>query len=671
MADGNERRRIEEILFGRGSARRFTQDSPVLPDVWYAYGEPDGEKKLDLLLVPHYRCTPGNLYRLLRERLAGEREADRDERRAAQDARLAYNHSTVVARLSFDEMIRVALPLTAWWRQHVKPYRDMFRPWDREGGLSEVAKRLEKTEFADRLTELEARLTEQQDTAEAPTSEAGFRFSPDFIWLVRLIAAVKGIEPPKRKKRQGNLAAFLDAACSGSEFALSPEEWRAFESASGWDRETPDDRAGADDGLPPLWTINVNRPAEPAIRRSVLCVKADAALSLFNISCSDLAWAVVDTGIDLQHPAFEYHGPEVSDDPPYREWTEKGQLRRTRILASCDFTRLRRLLDVHALSGGSLDFAEILGRDLQDDEADTLQKALDQVVLDLETGHMLNWDALLPFLRIDPALPGYPPDDHGTHVAAILASRWVGADGQKIEAQGLCPDIRLYDLRVFCREGDVLVGDEFTVMAALQFVQHLNSHKNIMRVHGVNLSLSIRHDVGNYACGRTPVCEEANRLAASGVVVVAAAGNQGYDGLRPGVRTEGYRSISITDPGNADGVITVGATHREFPHTYGVSYFSSRGPTGDGRLKPDLVAPGEKIVAPVFRDKGLSRKDGTSMAAPHVSGAAALLMARHRELVGQPARVKEILCRTATDLGRERYFQGHGLVDVLRALQSV
>jgi subtilisin family serine protease len=63
--------------------------------------------------------------------------------------------------------------------------------------------------------------------------------------------------------------------------------------------------------------------------------------------------------------------------------------------------------------------------------------------------------------------------------------------------------------------------------------------------------------------------------------------------------------------------------------------------------------------------------DGTSMAAPHVSGAAALLMSRHRELIGQPRRVKEILCASATDLGRERRFQGAGLVDVLRALQSV
>ena len=116
--------------------------------------------------------------------------------------------------------------------------------------------------------------------------------------------------------------------------------------------------------------------------------------------------------------------------------------------------------------------------------------------------------------------------------------------------------------------------------------------------------------------------------------------------------------------------MTVGATHRYQPHTYGVSYFSSRGPTGDGRMKPDIVAPGEKIYAPV-PDRGSDVKDGTSMAAPHVSGAAAMLMARHRELIGQPARIKKILCDTATDLGRERYFQGSGMLDILRALQSV
>jgi len=121
-------------------------------------------------------------------------------------------------------------------------------------------------------------------------------------------------------------------------------------------------------------------------------------------------------------------------------------------------------------------------------------------------------------------------------------------------------------------------------------------------------------------------------------------------------------------------VITVGSTHRELPHDYGVSFFSSRGPTGDGRMKPDVVAPGEKIYAPVPNQEGqlgnYESMDGTSMAAPHVSGAAALVMAYHRDLIGKPEEVKRILCETATDLGRERYFQGHGLVDTLRAIQS-
>lgn len=234
---------------------------------------------------------------------------------------------------------------------------------------------------------------------------------------------------------------------------------------------------------------------------------------------------------------------------------------------------------------------------------------------------------------------------------------------------GVCPDLRLYDLRVLDDDGR---GDEFAVMVALQLIRHLNGANEYMSIHGVNLSLSIPHDVSNYACGRTPVCDECERVVGGGIVVVTAAGNQGYRKIAAadGLMMELYSSSSITDPGNADQVITVGATHRYRPHMYGVSYFSSRGPTGDGRLKPDLVAPGEKISGPLPND-GYGVKDGTSMAAPHVSGAAALLMARHNELVGRPLRIKQVLCSTATDLGRERYFQGAGMLDVLRALQSV
>ena len=141
-------------------------------------------------------------------------------------------------------------------------------------------------------------------------------------------------------------------------------------------------------------------------------------------------------------------------------------------------------------------------------------------------------------------------------------------------------------------------------------------------------------------------------------------------------------ALTINDPGNADGAITVGSTHKEMPHIYGVSYFSSKGPTGDGRAKPDLVAPGEKIISCAA---GATREDikekagdcdyvedsGTSMAAPHVSGVIAAFLSIRREFIGQPEKVKEIFLSTATDLNREKYFQGHGLVDLMRAIQSV
>ncbi len=257
-------------------------------------------------------------------------------------------------------------------------------------------------------------------------------------------------------------------------------------------------------------------------------------------------------------------------------------------------------------------------------------------------------------------------------MAGILAANWPDAPGHTPLLEplvGMCPDLEIYDIRVL-PDNPEDTADEFTIIAALQFIRHQNAHKDLMMIHGVNLSLSVPHDVANYACGRTPVCEECERVVASGVVVVTAAGNRGFEKRERDSAFGDYRYISITDPGNADGVITVGSTHRMLPHNYGVSYFSSRGPTGDGRRKPDLVAPGERIDSCALDDY-FGTMDGTSMAAPHVSGAAALLLGRHRELIGFPRRVKEILCDTATDLGREPRFQGAGMVDVLRAIQSI
>ena len=101
----------------------------------------------------------------------------------------------------------------------------------------------------------------------------------------------------------------------------------------------------------------------------------------------------------------------------------------------------------------------------------------------------------------------------------ILAANWQEAAEETPLSEpllGVCPDLELYDLRVLPDDPNDK-ADEFTIIAALQFIRHLNAHKDLMVVHGVNLSLSVPHDVANYACGRTPVCEECERVVASGV----------------------------------------------------------------------------------------------------------------------------------------------------------
>jgi subtilisin family serine protease len=490
----------------------------------------------------------------------------------------------------------------------------------------------------------------------AGSSGVGGKVAPDLLWLVRLVGWI--------------------------EFERTNTEETGTGSEETGGKETPEPSAadlvkaasrllGASDVLKPpaqpmLWRVDRNRPALAAIARSILAVKADAAVRLFDLNCRQLRWAVIDSGIDATHPAFRKRtGDEKQKilEPPFAPGGKGGSAQNnTRVIATYDFTRLREFLNPRE------------GSEAADALTPEERRRLKDFRSALKTGRAIDWLALEPLLRIPHKPKQYrpPTNEHGTHVAGIMTADWRTTDKDmpgEDRLLGIAAGLELYDLRVLDENG---AGDEFAVIAALQFVRYLNSNRDRVLVHGVNLSLAIRHDVANYACGRTPVCEECERLIGAGTVVVAAAGNDGYARYQTiqGAPSEGYRSISITDPGNAEGVITVGATHRYRPHSYGVSYFSSRGPTGDGRLKPDLVAPGEKITSPIPQGQ-LKSMDGTSMAAPHVSAACALLMARYQELVGQPEKIKQVLCENATDLGRERYFQGSGMLDVLRALQAV
>ncbi len=615
-----KRQELEILFYGkRDHENRFTQDFPVLPDVWFAYAREETEKwhkndRLPLLLTPHNTADAPRLTQALRARVEAP----------TSRPRILYNESVVLAEFSFHELLRVALPLSDWWRSVVAPAIPPGKAWEYQQIVDLVRKmRLHKP---------------------------GKRFGKcDPKLVLKLVAIVGAIECD----RNGISPAGKDKA--------SPSDAQVEAFARLFDGVALP--AKGSEGL--LWSVSRNRPADTSVWRSRLAVKADAVANLFDVSATDICWAVLDTGIDATHPAFARRPPAKGNPPAPNGGKREIQ---SRVVKTYDFLRLKELLDPEVK-------VEIKGK-RTGLPAPKLKELQDDLEHNLSRGRAVDWDVLEPFLRV-PHIKGkgegkytLPEESHGTHVAGILAADWPDAPKHtSLEGPltGICPGIELYDMRVLGKN-----ADEFTIIAALQFIRHLNAHKDVMVIHGVNLSMAVQHDVANFACGRTPVCEECERVVASGVVVVTAAGNRGFNKLEtPDPDATGdYRYISITDPGNAESVITVGSTHRFMPHTYGVSYFSSRGPTGDGRTKPDLVAPGERIDS-CSLGGDYETMDGTSMAAPHVSGAAALLMARNRELIGQPRRVKEILCRSATDLGREPRFQGAGMLDILRALQTV
>jgi serine protease AprX len=307
---------------------------------------------------------------------------------------------------------------------------------------------------------------------------------------------------------------------------------------------------------------------------------------------------------------------------------------------------------------------------------------------------------------------------HGTHVAGIVAGCWESDAPQQIVGteirvdandssvyqrdslraiSGVAPLAKLVSLKVIAdvtrTDGDRQTagqGKVSWILKAIDQIQTWNQNGRRILIHGANMSLGYDFSPRWFACGQSPLCVEINRLVRSGVAVVVSAGNGGYGTFVDAnnqVQSR-YAELSITDPGNADLAITVGSTHREMPHTYGVSYFSSRGPTGDGRLKPDLLAPGERIIScaagaeaakyGTTDDSGATlgpvqycELTGTSMAAPHVSGAIAAFLSVRHEFIGQPEQVKQIFLDNAIDLRREKVFQGAGLLDLMKVLQAV
>lgn len=591
------------------SAGPHTLDSPIRYEVWREYALASRGTAVDLLLEPAEEAMATPLVPV--SRTAEAHGVDLTKARPAMIGTL------IALRLPFDAFLDVVVPLTPW--------RDIIAA-GQQMSADELRAQLEAARTAE---EQGASATERTlplpDELAKEWRERRQNLIDRFRWFSLLAIRI----------------GFLDDAGSdleGIDLEAGALDWLAARFASA-------ERPGESDLIE---AVSVNRRAAGAVQRSRNTIKADAADRLFDLSCAELGWAVLDSGIDARHPAFR---KLKEDGRPEPEWVRRDDtpcavryVPLTRVVETYELTRARE-----TLAGTSVSELRSLS---------------------------LNERLLASKIDCFPEGAYVPPgNDHGTHVAGILAGNWLKADGDHVKTvlAGICPDLQLWDIRVLDDRG---VGDEFSVVAGLRLVEEINRRAGHLVIHGVNVSLSIAHHAANYACGWTPVCNACSDLVDAGVVVVVAAGNTGLTDPEGTARADGtsYNTVSITDPGNAEKVITVGATHRTLPHRYGTSYFSARGPTADGRRKPDLLAPGEGITGPLpligGRDPDYKSYDGTSQAAPHVSGAAALLLGRYPELRGQPEQVKQILCETASDLGREPYFQGHGLVDVLRALQS-
>lgn len=230
-----------------------------------------------------------------------------------------------------------------------------------------------------------------------------------------------------------------------------------------------------------------------------------------------------------------------------------------------------------------------------------------------------------------------PFDDngHGTHVAGIAA-----ANGPNLK--GVAPDAQLYALKALGADGS---GFDSWILAAIEkSVDPDGNPATNDALDVVNMSL------GRFPDANEPISQAVNEAVARGVVFVTAAGNSGM-------------AQTIDTPGIAEKAITVAASD----NNDAITFFSSRGPTRTFGLKPDICAPGLDVNATL--PGGLfGRKSGTSMAAPHVAGAAALILEKNP--TWGPAIVKSALMQHTKSIGLNYIERGTGRLDVVEALNA-
>ncbi len=238
----------------------------------------------------------------------------------------------------------------------------------------------------------------------------------------------------------------------------------------------------------------------------------------------------------------------------------------------------------------------------------------------MDTGIMLHPDFDSRVLKFTDFTQGrtraYDDNGHGTHVAGIIAGSGRMSRGMYA---GIAPESSLFVTKVLDKKGN---GNTEQVLKAIDYVIENRAQYNIR--------------ILNISVGMLPTADEAEKkhlMAAvekawkHGIVVVAAAGNNG-----PGKN-------SVTIPGQCKSIITVGSIDDYVRHGRGLKKgYSGRGPTECCVVKPEILAPGTAVKSCSARGSGYEIKSGTSMSAPVIAGAIALLLQKHPKMT--PAQVK-------------------------------
>lgn len=248
-----------------------------------------------------------------------------------------------------------------------------------------------------------------------------------------------------------------------------------------------------------------------------------------------------------------------------------------------------------------------------------IDTGIDASHVDLDGGKVIGWKDF-----VNNRATAYDDQGHGTHVAGIAA----GAGDGNSSYVGVAPGAALVGVKVLDSRGS---GSMSNVTAGIDWCI---SNKSTYGIDVINMSLG----TSGSSDGSDATSLATNRAADAGIVVAVAAGNSG-----PSTKT-------IGSPGAAEKALTVGAMADPGEKGFNLANFSSRGTTADGRIKPDIAAPGVNIMAAKANSgNGYVSYSGTSMATPFTAGTVALMLDANPNLT--PDQVKSTLASTATDFG--------------------